>query len=112
MRWDGNVADVRSAVKRAIDLTRGAVIRQEDVLRSTTLDGIVAGIAPIVTLREARRRFEREYIAAVLEQHAWRMRDAARTLGLERANLYRKARQLGITRASLPARAANRVAHK
>ena len=51
-----------------------------------------------VSLREARRRFEREYIATVLEQHQWRMSDAARTLGIERANLYRKARQLGISR--------------
>jgi len=36
----------------------------------------------------------------VLERHRWRMSDAARTLGIERANLYRKARQLGIMRRS------------
>ena len=54
--------------------------------------------APAVSLREARRRFEREYIASVLEQHGWRMSEAARTLGIERANLYRKARELGIQR--------------
>jgi DNA-binding NtrC family response regulator len=52
------------------------------------------------SLREARRRFERDYIAAVLERHRWRMSEAARTLGIERANLYRKTRQLGITRGS------------
>ena len=51
-------------------------------------------------LREARRRFERDYIAAVLDHHQWRMSDAARALGLERANLYRKTRQLGIARGS------------
>jgi transcriptional regulator of acetoin/glycerol metabolism len=34
----------------------------------------------------------------VLERHHWRMSDAARALGIERANLYRKARQLGISR--------------
>jgi transcriptional regulator of acetoin/glycerol metabolism len=33
----------------------------------------------------------------VLQAHDWRIPDAARTLGIERANLYRKARQLGIT---------------
>ena len=48
------------------------------------------------TLRQARARFEREYIAAVLQHHGWRMNDAARTLGIQRPNLYRKARQLGI----------------
>jgi two-component system nitrogen regulation response regulator NtrX len=48
------------------------------------------------TLREARQRFERQYIADVLQQHGWRMGEAARVLGIQRTNLYRKARQLQI----------------
>ena len=52
---------------------------------------------PIASLREARRAFERSYILAVLEQHHWRVGAAARALGLQRPNLYRKARQLSIT---------------
>jgi DNA-binding NtrC family response regulator len=51
---------------------------------------------PTGSLRDARRQFEREFIASVLRDHAWHMREAARALGIERANLYRKARQLGI----------------
>jgi transcriptional regulator with GAF, ATPase, and Fis domain len=47
-------------------------------------------------LREARRAFERSYIVAVLEQHNWHIAKAARVLGLQRPNLYRKARQLQI----------------
>ena len=50
----------------------------------------------IAPLREARRSFERSYILAVLEQHHWRVGAAARALGLQRPNLYRKARQLSI----------------
>ena len=48
------------------------------------------------SLREARRTFERRYILAVLEQHDWRVGATARALGLQRPNLYRKARQLSI----------------
>ena len=80
---------------------RGAAegsVRQEDVLAHLPIDGAFARIAPHVSLREARRQFEREYIASVLERHRWRMSEAARTLGIERANLYRKTRQLGIMR--------------
>jgi DNA-binding NtrC family response regulator len=62
------------------------------------MDGAFARVDLTASLRDARRRFEREYIAAVLERHNWRMSDAARALGIERANLYRKARQLGISR--------------
>jgi DNA-binding NtrC family response regulator len=68
------------------------------LLPGVPLDGLVGRLVPAVSLREARRRFEREYIASVLEQHGWRMSDAARTLGIERANLYRKTRELGIQR--------------
>jgi DNA-binding NtrC family response regulator len=50
----------------------------------------------VASLREARRCFERSYILAVLEQHHWRVGAAARALGLQRPNLYRKARQLSI----------------
>ena len=52
---------------------------------------------PTGNLKEARLRFERDYIAAVLQHHGWKMADAAQTLGIQRPNLYRKARQLGIT---------------
>lgn len=47
-------------------------------------------------LKEARRAFERAYIEAVLSEHGGRVADAARALGLQRPNLYRKARQLRI----------------
>ena len=67
---------------------------------------VYATRAPSASLREARLRFERDYIAAVLEHHHWRMSDAARALGIERANLYRKTRQLGISRAT-PAQTAD-----
>ena len=76
----------------------GAIITQEDVLAQVPIDGAFTRWDLTAGLREARRRFERDYIAAVLDHHQWRMSDAARALGLERANLYRKTRQLGIAR--------------
>jgi DNA-binding NtrC family response regulator len=54
------------------------------------------GLGGQVPLREARRQFERSYILAVLEQNQWRVGATARALGLQRPNLYRKARQLSI----------------
>ena len=50
------------------------------------------------TLKQARARFEKEYIASVLEQHRGRISDAARTLGIQRTNLYRKIRSLKVSR--------------
>jgi two-component system, NtrC family, nitrogen regulation response regulator NtrX len=48
------------------------------------------------TLREARAEFEREWIAATLAMHQGRVGDAARALGIQRTNLYRKVRQLKV----------------
>ncbi len=97
--WPGNLDELRRVLERLVTGVTSGVIRQEDVLGD--LQPPRPQPRPVVssgTLREARLSFERDYIAAVLQEHGWRMSDAARTLGIERANLYRKIRQLGITR--------------
>jgi two-component system nitrogen regulation response regulator NtrX len=64
-----------------------------------SLDGAATISACGRTLKDARARFEREYIAAVLDRHRGRIGDAAKTLGLQRTNLYRKIRALNLDRA-------------
>jgi DNA-binding NtrC family response regulator len=94
--WRGNGIELRTFIEGvASGLPAGRGIVLEDVLAHVRLDGgpvVVAG----GTLRQARASFEREYIAAVLEQHQGRISDAARTLGIQRTNLYRKIRSLRV----------------
>jgi two-component system nitrogen regulation response regulator NtrX len=98
--WLGNVDELQAALHRLAGAVNGETIRQEDVLADLQpAPPAPPRFAITGTLREARLAFEREYIAAVLQEHGWRMSEAARTLGIERANLYRKTRQLGIARA-------------
>jgi two-component system nitrogen regulation response regulator NtrX len=97
--WPGNLDELRTMLDRLASAVSGETIRQEDVLADLQpAPPSPPRFAVTGTLREARLAFEREYIAAVLQQHGWRMSEAARTLGIERANLYRKTRQLGIAR--------------
>jgi DNA-binding NtrC family response regulator len=100
--WRGNVSELRGVVE-ALARVEAPVLRVEEVLQLVRLDGL-GGPAPGGTLADARARFERDYIAAVLRHHHWRMSDAAKTLGIQRPNLYRKARQLGILRVKPPRR--------
>jgi two-component system, NtrC family, nitrogen regulation response regulator NtrX len=94
--WPGNTAELRALTERlAVLITRGVVLL-EDILANVRLDGAEALGGPSGTLREARERFERDYVAAVLQHHRGRMGDAARELGIERTNLYRKIKQLNI----------------
>ncbi len=103
--WRRNMQELEALLERIVRAVADDGIKQEDVLAQLSFEGAFGRRAPSASLREARLRFEREYIAAVLEHHHWRMIDAARTLGIERANLYRKTRQLGISRGA-PAQAA------
>ena len=94
--WPGNVAELRAAIARVVAGTGEETVQIEHVLPALQLDRAPAAFLPVGTLRDARRRFERDYIAAVLQHHGWHMAAAAQTLGIQRPNLYRKARQLGI----------------
>lgn len=97
MPWRGSLVELRHALSRIVGDVAGDVIQLEDVLAHVRFDGAPAPHAPAGTLRSARRQFEREYITLVLERHRGRVGDAARALGIQRTNLYRKARQLGIS---------------
>jgi DNA-binding NtrC family response regulator len=95
--WPGNVEELAAVLGRLPAGVPSALVHVEDLLaevggewRATRASG--------ASLREAKRQFEREYIASVLRQHGWRMGEAARALGIQRTNLYRKARQLNIPR--------------
>jgi DNA-binding NtrC family response regulator len=96
LTWPGNLAELRAVIERVVAQTRADVMQVEHVLPALQLERATLPFVPAGNLREARMRFEREYIAAVLQHHEWRMAEAARTLGIQRPNLYRKARQLGI----------------
>jgi len=96
LTWPGNLAELQTVVQRVAEDSLHDVIQIEDLLPALNLDRSPVRFAPSGHLREVRSRFEREYITAVLQHHGWRMADAAETLGIQRPNLYRKARQLGI----------------
>jgi two-component system nitrogen regulation response regulator NtrX len=95
--WRGNVGELETLLRTLVSRVPARQIRLSDVLAHVRLDGHAA-LAYTGTLKEARERFEREYVAAVLDQHRGRMAEAARALGLQRTNLYRKVRQLAVRR--------------
>src|SRR6185436_13886650 len=96
LTWPGNLAELRDAVERVVGDGGDDVIQIEHLLPALQLHRVPKTFVPGGNLREARQRFERDYIASVLQHHDWRMAAAAQALGIQRPNLYRKARQLGI----------------
>jgi len=94
--YHGNVRELRTLLGTVIGGTDGTTIRLEDVLRHLQMDVASAGAPHNGTLRDARAHFEQEYIGEVLERHHGRIAQAAKALGIQRTNLYRKMRMLGI----------------
>ena len=94
--WPGNVAELRAALERVVSSTSDEVIQIEHLLPAVRLQPAAPSFASYGNLRDARLKFEREYIVSVLQHCGWRMAAAAQALGIQRPNLYRKARQLGI----------------
>ena len=95
--WRGNAVELRTLLESVVTgLAGGRGIGLEDVLAHVRLDGGSVVFSGGGTLKQARARFERDYIAAILEQHHGRISDAAKALGIQRTNLYRKMRSLRV----------------
>ena len=95
--WRGNAVELRTLLESIVSgLAGGRAIGLDDVLAHVRLDGGSGVLLNAGTLKQARARFEREYIVAMLDQHRGRISDAARALGIQRTNLYRKMRSLRV----------------
>jgi DNA-binding NtrC family response regulator len=104
LAWPGNARELATLAGSLVRDTRRPIIQLEDVLEHARLDGVSTRDDAGLTLREARMRFERECITAMLLRHHGRVGEAARALGIQRTNLYRKVRQLKVDRSLLSAR--------
>src|SRR5262245_57105770 len=99
--WRRNFHELREVLDVLVVRAAGGTVELEDVLAQVPLERTATSRPGTSRLRDARTSFEREYIASTLQRHRWCMDDAARALGIQRTNLYRKVRQLGIGRPRL-----------
>ncbi|HXR16840.1 MAG TPA: sigma-54 dependent transcriptional regulator [Terriglobales bacterium] len=96
--WPGNVRELRNVVERLMLLATDDEVTLETVRSSLPsaptslpLSGTNKG-----TLAERVQNFEREAIVGELKRNNYHITNAAKSLGLERSHLYKKAEQLGI----------------
>jgi DNA-binding NtrC family response regulator len=95
--WAGNIRELRNTVERLMLLASDDQVSLEITRSVLSPVGVSGGIsAGSGTLSERVEQFEREVILAELKQANFHMTKVAKTLGLERSHLYKKAEQLGI----------------
>ena len=94
--WPGNVRELRNLMERLVVLVPKEVIPHQEVMALLQMQNISAIDDGTLPLRLARARFERQYILYRLSANRGNLGNTARDLGIERTNLYRKMKQLGI----------------
>jgi two-component system, NtrC family, nitrogen regulation response regulator NtrX len=95
--WRGNVRELRNLMERLAVIVSRDAVSHRDVMDGLHMTAPASGDdgAPL-PLRVARSRFERQYILERLSANHGNLGNTARELGIERTNLYRKMKQLGI----------------
>jgi two-component system, NtrC family, nitrogen regulation response regulator NtrX len=95
--WKGNVREVRNLMERLAVIVSGDTVTHRDVMEALhmTAPPSAEESGPL-PLKAARSRFERQYILERLSANRGNLGNTARELGIERTNLYRKMKQLGI----------------
>jgi len=92
-RWPGNVRELRNAIERAVVLSRGETINQEDLPDSIFRSQPAPLSAPETSA--SLEEVERDHIRRVLGS-AVTLEEAADTLGISVATLWRKRKRYGI----------------
>ena len=109
--WPGNVRQLRNVVERIMIMASGSaegIIQVEHLppeVMSVKVSGSTEGGATpdsgadfmSVPLREAREIFEKEYLSSQLRRFGGNISKTAQFVGMERAALHRKLKQLGIS---------------
>jgi transcriptional regulator with GAF, ATPase, and Fis domain len=108
--WPGNVRELRNVVERLVILSEDSIgagdLPEEIAAEVSRRNHPVAPVAAVelpaeaknLPLRELRDLVERQYVRAKLDENDWNISRTAQVLGLERTNLHKKMRALGIMR--------------
>jgi two-component system nitrogen regulation response regulator NtrX len=92
--WPGNVRELRNVVERMAILTPGDRITADSIPLEIRLPQPSRGPG----LHDIRDGAERDRILKALDQTSWNVSGAARLLGIERTNLHKRIRALGLSR--------------
>src|SRR5882724_10430067 len=93
--WPGNARELRNVIERMAILTSGERLSRDAIPVEVRVQ---RETGPKSTIQEARESAEREHILRALEESSWNVSGAARTLGMERTNLHKRIRALGLAR--------------
>lgn len=98
--WPGNIRELQNMVERLVIMTSGNSITEKELPHYffESQKVVSAGDLESLTLKAFRENTDREYIKSTLQKCQGNVSEAARLLGIERTNLHKKMKSLGIDR--------------
>jgi Nif-specific regulatory protein len=95
--WPGNVRELRNLMERLAYLSVAETLDADELAFILSPRGDeAAAMSTNLSLTEATRQFQCDYINKQITLARGNMTEAADRLGLHRSNLYRKMRQIGL----------------
>ncbi len=97
--WPGNVRELEHLVERFSVMHPHPIVEAEDLpdyIQQAAMPVKETSVTAPLPFREARQRFEREYIAQALRLHNGNMSRAARYAGMDRSQFFRMVRHHGM----------------
>ena len=94
--WPGNVRELRNLIERIVILNPQVRVDARHIPLNVSRRPAERPMDRFGSLAEVREAVEREYILKKLEEASGNVTRTAELLGLERSNLYRKMKTLGI----------------
>ncbi len=97
--WPGNIRELRNFVERVYILTPGEFVDLHDVRFAGLIEKEIAATVVddgISNFRDARAKFEREYLIKKIQDNNGNITKTAEMIGLERSYLHRKIKAYGI----------------
>ncbi len=91
--WPGNVRELKNIIERFVIMNPSEVIDTKEI---QPFKGAKSDYTTYKTLREAREHFEKDFILRKLQENSWNISKTAEELEIERSNLHRKIKSLGI----------------
>lgn len=91
--WPGNVRELKNTIERFVIMNPADIIEAREVQPVKT---VKSDYAAFKTLRDARENFEKDFILRKLQENNWNVSKTAEELDIERSNLHRKIKSLGI----------------
>ncbi len=94
--WPGNVRELRNFVERVYILTPGDFVDVHDLKFAGLMEQGASQESEMLTFREARARFEKEFLSKKISENNGNISKTAETIGLERSYLHRKIKSYGL----------------